>query len=64
MKVYALKAEEKAQERLKEISSSLIDRISKVEKGLFDKFEDPAIQLALRRPVLAYIRSGDKDEAD
>lgn len=64
LKVYALKAEEKAQERLKEISSSLIDRISKVEKGLFDKFEDPAIQLALRRPVLAYIRSGDKDEAE
>lgn len=64
LKVYALKAEEKAQERLKEISSSLIDRITKVEKGLFEKFEEPAIQLALRKPVLEYIKSGDKDEAE
>lgn len=64
MAVYAQKANEKAQGRLQEISDQMIDRISKVEQKLLEKFDEPAIQLALRKPVLEYIKTGDKTEAD
>lgn len=64
MAVYAQKASEKAQERLAEISAQMIDSISKVEHNLLEKLCEPAVQLALRKPVLEYIKTGDRDEVE
>lgn len=64
MAVYAQKASDKAQERLAEISAQMIESISKVEQNLLEKLGEPAVQLALRKPVLEYIKTGDKDEAE
>ena len=62
MGIYTAKANEIAEQRLNEISNKLIEQISSSNcPQNLQKFEDPAIQFALKETYKSYIESGDED---
>lgn len=62
--VYTQNAEVEAQKRLSEISEKTIDRITSLKEDLLQRFNEPAIQIALNETFKSYMASGDEELGD
>ena len=58
--IYTQQAEIEAQKRLSDISEKTIDRITSLKEDLLQRFNEPAIQIALNETFKNYIASGDE----
>lgn len=59
--IYTQQANETAHKRLDEISEKTIDRISSLKQELLQRFNEPAIQIALNETFKSHIAVGDEE---
>ena len=59
--IYTQQANETAHKRLDEISEKTIDRISTLKQELLQRFNEPAIQIALNETFKSHIAVGDEE---
>ena len=59
--IYTQQANETAHKRLNEISEKTIDRISSLKQELLQRFNEPAIQIALNETFKSHIAVGDEE---
>lgn len=59
--IYTQQANETAHKRLDEISEKTIDRISLLKQDLLQRFNEPAIQIALNETFKSHIAVGDEE---
>lgn len=59
--IYTQQAEETAYKRWKDISEKTIDRISSLKQELLQRFNEPAIQMALNETFKSHITTGDEE---
>ena len=59
--IYTQQANETAHKRLDEISKKTIDRISSLKQDLLQRFNEPAIQIALNETFKSHIAVGDEE---
>ena len=62
--IYTQQANETAYKRLDEISEKTIDRISSLKQDLLQRFNEPAIQMALNETFKSHIAAGDEELED
>lgn len=63
--IYSCKAETEAQERLQKFSDDLVGQLAEKVAEKLDRFNEPALQFAVREAALGYVRSGSEtDEAN
>ena len=61
---YTQKANEEAQKRFDFILNKLFDALSKINERFWERFQEPAIQLATSETLRDYIRSGNEELSD
>jgi hypothetical protein len=61
--IYTREAEKKAEERLERFSQDLVDQLAQRVSDKLERFNEPALQMAVRDAALSYVKTGnDSDE--